>query len=161
MRELLAVEVGGKYVVVPKLIGAMLVVIAAIMIVYATADVVLAWDRIKNVEYCAADAKSMTDELASIQAYQTCALMAVSMGIPIRYDGRAVPDEEKWDIMLPKVAAWLFWITVLIIAVLIFQTGRLIFPVREERVERIEAKEQEKKEEKKKTRRGRARRRKK
>ncbi len=141
MRELMTVQVGGRYIVVPRFIGATLVIIAVIMIVVATADVVLTWDRIKSVEKCVYSARAAGngDELAALTQLQTCAILGQQAGVEIRLDRneKAVPDEEKWNAMLPKVAAWLGWILLLVIAILIYQTGRLVFPIREERYAEI------------------------
>jgi len=168
MKEIMAVQVGGKYLVVPKLIGAMLVVIAAIMIVVATADVVLTWDRIKAVEKCVINAElagngSQSAELAALTQMQTCAILGQQAGVQIRLDGAPVPNEEVWNAMLPKVAAWLWWILVLIIALLVYQSGKLVFPIREEKYTEVVAPPavvQKNIEKKKKTRKKRATRRK-
>lgn len=135
MRDIMAVRVGSKYLVVPRLIGATLVLIAIIMLVVATSDVVLTWDRIKAVESCVYIARAAGgnggDDLAALTQLQTCAILGQQAGVQIRLDGKAVPDEEKWNAMLPKVAAWLGWVLLLVIALLIYQSGKLVLPVEE------------------------------
>ncbi len=151
MRNIMVVRVGSRYLVVPKLVGATLVLIAIIMLVVATADIVLTWDRIKAVESCVYVAKAAGngegDSLAALTQLQTCAILGRQAGVQIRLDGKAVPDEEKWNAMLPKVAAWLGWVLLLVIALLIYQSGRLVFPIEVE--ERYSGPVQEKAEAKK------------
>ncbi|MDN5358550.1 MAG: hypothetical protein PWP76_393 [Candidatus Diapherotrites archaeon] len=136
MKEMLTVRVKGRYLVVPKLVGAFFVVVAALMLVYASLDAVTAWDRVQDVRSCASGIYS--DEEKIVDTYQLCVLKGMAAGVyvypPQRFDGgkSAVPDEELWAVMMPKLAAWLFWVLVLILAVLLYQWGKLVIPVEEQ-----------------------------
>ncbi len=133
MRQLLIVEVGDRYVIVPKLIGAMLIAISIIMLLGATVDIFQTRDRIKDVyDKCLGSFLSIpTDsEIATELRYQTCVLKGIAAGVYVYSPDDGLVEAramEEWDLMLPKVAAWLFWALVLIVAILMYQTGKTIF----------------------------------
>ena len=153
MKEMLTVHVKGRYIVVPKLIGAFFIVMAALMLVYASLDAVTAWDRVRDIRSCVAGVYSADDPVV---AYQTCVMKGASAGVYVytpnmRDPGKeAVPDEEFWAVMMPKLAQWLFWVVVLIMAILVYQWGKLMIPVEEQMTEVADvpapAKAEEKKE---------------
>lgn len=165
MNEMLTVKVRGRYIVVPKLIGAFFILIAALMLVYASLDAITAWDRVRDVRSCVSGIYGADDPA---QAYSVCVMKGMAAGVyvytPNFMDAsvRAVPDEELWAVMMPKLAQWLFWVVVLIIAILVYQWGKLVIPVEEEVAELTEAPapqtvEAEEEKEKPKRRRGRPR----
>ncbi len=139
MREMLTVNVKGRYVVVPKLIGAFFIIVSALMLVYASLDAVTAWDRIKDLRSCVSGIYSADNV---VQAYSTCVLKGISAGVYVYTPNMknpgisAVPDEEFWAVMTPKLAAWLFWVVILIVSILVYQWGKLVIPV-EERVTEV------------------------
>ncbi|HIP74277.1 MAG TPA: hypothetical protein EYH23_00965 [Euryarchaeota archaeon] len=135
MKEMLTVKVKGRYIVVPKLIGAFFILISALMLVYASLDAVTTWDRIRDLRSCVSGIYSAEDPA---DAYSVCVLKGIAAGVyvytPNFMDGgaRSVPDEEFWTVMMPKLAQWLFWVVVLIVAILVYQWGKLVIPVQEE-----------------------------
>ena len=163
MKEILTVHVKGRYIVIPKLIGAFFIIVAALMLVYASLDAVTAWDRVKDIRSCVAGIYSADDPVA---AYQTCIMKGMAAGVYVYTPERlspekaAVPDEEFWAVMMPKFAQWLFWVVILIIAILMYQWGKLVIPVEEKVTEvanvpapKNEAKEETQEKPKRRTRR--------
>lgn len=151
MRHLLTVEIGGRYLVVPKLVGAMLIVISIILLLGATADILQTWDHAKDIyNKCLGGVLSMgeTDPVAREVRYQTCILKGISAGIYVYRPEDGILDSmraEAFRAIAPKVAAWLFWFLMLVISLLIYQTGKLLV-LAEEKVE-VKEKEKEEKEE--------------
>ncbi len=142
-------RIGGRYIIVPKLVGLLLVLVALMFFVGATIDLVMSWDRIKDVKQCIEGAVASEDT----SAYQICAIKALAAGIYPYADGINVMD--KWGIMLQKAAVWVFWVLVLVIAFVIYQTGKVL--EFEEVYETAVTAKEEKAEKTKKTRRGRKR----
>ena len=158
MKRVMKAKIGGRYIIVPKLVGLLLVLVALFMFLGATTDLVLAWDKIKDVKSCLQAVNG--DEMG----YLVCSTKAIAAGVYPFPDG--VNYLDKWTVMSYKAGIWVFWVLVLVIALVIYQTGKL-FEIEEEirtsevskaiekAVER--AFEEEKKEEEKKTSRGRRR----
>ncbi len=136
MRELLTVEVKGRYFVVPKLVGAFFVFIALLMLVHASFSVLTAWDQVKDIRSCVDGMYTDGGNLA--QAYSLCVLKGIAAGVyvyapsPAAPGMSAVPTEEVWSVLLPRVAWWLFWVLVLILAIIVYRAGKLYVPIREE-----------------------------
>ena len=136
MRELLTVEVKGRYFVVPKLVGAFFVFIALLMLVHASFSVLTAWDQVKDIRSCVEGMYTDGGNLA--QAYSLCVLKGIAAGIYVYAPApgapgmSAVPTEEVWSVLLPRVAWWLFWVLVLILAIIVYRAGKLYVPIREE-----------------------------
>ncbi|HID08986.1 TPA: hypothetical protein EYP13_02035, partial [Candidatus Micrarchaeota archaeon] len=78
MRNVLTMKVRGRYIVVPKLIGAFFILISALMLVYASLDAVTAWDRVKDVRSCVSGIYGTKDPA---QAYSVCVLKGIAAGV--------------------------------------------------------------------------------
>jgi len=145
MKRLMTARVGGRYIVVPKLVGLVLVLVALLFFFSATIDLIVTWDKIKDVDSCIKGVIQTGDEMG----YLVCSVKALAAGVYPYTTG--VDKMDVWAVMASKAAAWAFWVVVLIVALLIYYTGRL-FEIEEEVVETKEVKE-----EKEKGRRGRKR----
>ncbi len=132
MRHLLTIEIGDRYLIIPKLVGTMLIVVSVLMLLGATADIFQTWDHVKDIyNKCLGSVLSMgtTDPIAREVRYQTCILKGIATGIYVYRPEDGVIDAmraEAFKALVPKIAAWLFWVLVLIVAIIIYQTGKLL-----------------------------------
>ena len=156
MKRIMTARIGGHYVIVPKLLGLLLVLVALLLFVGATADLFVSWDKIKDVKDCLMSTASKGDEMG----YLVCTVKAASIGVyPF---GEKIDHLDVWAIMSQKAAVWVFWVLLLVIALVIYQSGKLI-ELEEEIMETTipetpEKKEKKEEKEEKKTTRKRARR---
>ena len=147
MKRIMTARIGGRYVIVPKLVGLLLVLVALLLFVGATADLFVSWDKIKDLKECVASTATAGDETG----YLICTVKAASLGLyPF---GEKIDHLDIWTVMSQKAAVWVFWVLVLVIALVIYQSGKLI-ELEEEIMETTvpEEKTKEKKTEKKTTR---------
>ncbi len=154
MKRVMKAKVGGKYIIVPKLVGLLLVLVALFMFLGATMDIVVSWDKIKDVKSCLQAVNG--DEMG----YLVCATKAVAAGVYPFPNG--INHLDKWTVLAYKAGAWVFWVLILVLALVIYQTGKL-FEIEEEirtaeltrAIEEAVEKAEEKKEKKTKKTRGR------
>ena len=153
MRRIMTARIGGHYMVVPKLIGLLLVLVALFYFLAATIDVVTSWDKMQDVRGCL---QAVHQKTLSSTDYQPemdiliCEMKALSAGVYPYNDG--VDYMDIWKVLSEKSGWWIFWVLVLVIALVIYQSGKL-FEVEEDLLEatEVEAPKKEAKETKKTT----------
>ncbi len=137
--QCMILRIGKRYVVVPKLLGLLLALMSVLFFLGATMDLVVSWDKIKDVKTCLKNYNSTNE-------YLLCSVKAVAAGVYPFPTG--VDYFDKFAVLAYKSGVWVFWVFVLVVSLLLYQTGKLL-----EFTGTIEVKE----EEEKKTRRGRKR----
>lgn len=131
MKRIMTARIGGKYIIVPKLLGLLLVLVALLLFLGATIDLVVTWDKIKDVHFCLEGAKQAGDEMG----YLICSVKALAAGVYPYSSG--VDYMDVWGVMSVKAALWFFWVFLLVIALVIYQSGK-IFELEEEVMEPVE-----------------------
>jgi phosphotransferase system glucose/maltose/N-acetylglucosamine-specific IIC component len=144
MRRIMTARIGGHYMVVPKLIGLLLVLVALFYFLAATIDVVTSWDKMQDVKSClqVVHEKALAD--ADYQPEMDtliCSTKALAAGVYPYSDG--VDYMDMWKVLSEKSGWWIFWVLVLVIALVIYQSGKL-FEVEEDVLETAEVKEEKK-----------------
>ena len=138
MREILIARVKGKEIVIPKLLGLLMLIMSAFFFAASTADIIVTWDKIKDVKACLNAATETT--------YYVCELKALSAGIYPFYpltdsDMYVSLGMDKLRLMSEKIGVWFFWITMIAVSLIIYRTGRLVTVQETEREEEVESEE--------------------
>ena len=138
MRRIMTARIGGHYMVVPKLIGLLLVLVALFYFLAATIDVVTSWDKMQDVRGCIQAVHQKTLSSTNYQPEMDtmiCEMKALSAGVYPYNDG--VDYMDMWKVLSEKSGWWIFWVLILVIALVIYQSGKL-FEVEEDLLETTE-----------------------
>ncbi len=120
MRHYLTARLGRRHIIVPKLVGMLLTLIALFYFLSATIDLVLTWDKLKDVQNCLKTVATTGNE----GEYLICTLKASIVGL-YPFETR-VDEGDVWRIMIGKAAAWIFWIFVLVFSLVVYRTGKML-----------------------------------
>ena len=111
MHRILWFKIGGRRMHLLKLAGAFFVLAAILKVAEAAYDIFLVVDKINTA----------TARPELIQQ-----LFTWSMGAPYLFSG-----EDVLGVLLGPVASFLFWLGMAVVALMIYQSGKIVFPIEE------------------------------
>lgn len=136
MKHYLTAKLGTRHIIVPKLAGMLLTLIALFYFLASTIDLVITWDKLKDVRDCLKTVATSGSE----GEYLICTIKASMVGL---YPFETKIDEgDMWRIMIEKAATWIFWILVLVFSLVIYRTGKMLEIEIEERARKLKEQEQ-------------------
>ncbi|MFH1256050.1 MAG: hypothetical protein V1494_02025 [Candidatus Diapherotrites archaeon] len=132
-------RIAGKDVHIPKLIGAFLLFAAIILVVKGGTDMYTSWDNVKAVNTCLSSFDKEPWENLQSYAFFDCQQMAGNLGFSVSVSQDSLTPRQMGSALLGPIAAFFFWLAVLIGVYLFYRTGELVVPL-EESVQRIRKK---------------------
>lgn len=127
MYRVIWLRVGGKKIHLLKLAGAFFVFAAVLMVASATYNIFVTADKASYV-----NAQSSVGSVCvrgSEDLLETSTVFKIfgwSTSAPCGFSG-----EDFLGVMLAPVAVFLFWLGIAVVAIMVYQSGRIVFPVEE------------------------------
>lgn len=133
MRKLIYIKFAGKEIHMPKLIGAFILLAAALMFVKASADMFNSWDALRESEKCIARiSTSLPEEITEKETQKCRDALYYNTGVYLN-EGTGKPTSRQfWGALLGPIASVLLWLAVLFFGWILYRTGELVLPIQED-----------------------------
>lgn len=118
-------RIGSKQVHLPKLIGALVLIAAVLMVVKSAAVMTDSWDIVKDFPKCVAAAQNQAD-------VDNCRdVLKDATGVVLKTNQGKLNTAQFWAALLGPVAALFGWAVVLVLGMIFYRTGEFIVPIEE------------------------------
>lgn len=125
MRHIFFLRVGSKNLHLLKLIGAFLLFAALLMFFKSGAVMFNSWDALKEYPACLGGVQSQAD-------FESCRLtLYYNAGVFPSLSQAELTSRQIWSAFLGPIAEVFFWAAAFIFGIILYKTGRIIFPVEE------------------------------
>lgn len=146
MRRLIFLKVAGKDVHLPKLVGALILTVAVLMFVKASADMFDSWDNMKAFESCMGSVgkcdTTPADDIWTVQDpcqenewqddYDACRYdLYDATGTFLRSGQTKLTSRQFWSGLLAPIAGFFFWLAMLFVGWVLYKSGQLVLPIEE------------------------------
>jgi len=118
-------RIGSRQVHLPKLIGALVLIAAVLMVVKSSAVMVDSWDIVKDFPKCVANAASQID-------VDNCrSTLKDATGVVLQTNQGKLNSPQFWAAILGPVASLFGWAVVLVLGLIFYRTGEFVIPIEE------------------------------
>ncbi len=111
MRRIVWFKIGGRHLHLLKLAGSFFVFAAVLMVAFSAYKIFVTVDK---ANYAQARPETVTQ------------LFGWGVGAPYSFSG-----EDVLGVLLQPTAEFLFWLGVAVVALMVYQSGRVVFPIEE------------------------------
>jgi hypothetical protein len=125
LKRVIFFRVAGRAVHLPKLLGALILLVAAMMVIQQAALMKEYWDSVKGYQGCLTKASERADiELCKDYLYRVT-------GFAVLPDEGQLTDSQKAVALLSPISNLFLWAAVFVGGLLVYRTGNLVIPIEE------------------------------
>lgn len=125
MHRIVIFRIANKNIHLPKLIGAIVLIIAILMIFQSVASIVDTVEDVRSIQNCY---RLVTDTKNDVLA---CQANAESYGIPIRSEQTNISTEQLIIAIINPLVALLSWCVLFLLGLMFYRSGKLVIPIEE------------------------------
>lgn len=130
MDKMIFFKLGDETIRMPKFVGAFLAIVAVLLFFSSGAKMFESWDNIKAINSCLSSIGGYSS--AEPEKFLVCQSMAKNaFDFNIRPDQSVLSNKQIAIALLLPVAELFFWLVVLIFALGLYNSGKIVIPVKQ------------------------------